>query len=184
MFDSIGWLEVLGEAVLLVGAFVLVYEGCRRLVRNGVSRGPALMVAVALILPVWEASMSLRVMKTVHLLQAQEFTAVALHGREPDGGWEKAPLSPEARTAQSTEAATINYLFQGRLVEYIDAHGNRALFNPTQELLRNREQFVRDEKGAEDSGRAAFERGVRLFANAALFMLAGLVVGWRQRGRA
>jgi len=143
MFDSIGWLEVLGEAVLLVGAFVLVYEGCRRLARNGVSRGPALMVAAALILPVWEA-----------------------------------------RTAQSTEAATINYLFQGRLVEYIDAHGNRALFNPTQELLRNREQFVRDEKGAEDSGRAAFERGVRLFANAALFMLAGLVVGWRQRGRA
>lgn len=184
MSDWIGWLEVLVEAVLLVIAFIVIYEGCRRLARNGMSRGPALMVAVALILPVWEASLSLHVMKSVRLLQAQEFAAVSMHGSEPAGGWEKAPLSPEARTAQSTEAATINYLFQGRLAQVVDAHGNRVAFNPPQDLIRNREQFVRDEKGAEDSGRAAYERGIRLFANAAVFMLAGLLVGWRQRGRA
>ncbi len=184
MSDWIGWLEVLVEAVLLVFAFVVVYEGCRRLARNGVSRAPALMVALGLLLPVWEASMSLHVMKSVRLLQAQEFAAVALHGREPDGGWEKAPLTAEARTVQSTEAATIDYLFQGKLADVIDAHGVRAPFRPPQDVLRNREQFVRDEKGAEDSGRAAYERGVRLFANSAVFMLVGLAVGLRQRARA
>ena len=184
MSDWIDWLEIIGEAVVFAVAFVVVYEGCRRLARTGISRGPALMVAVALIPPVWEASMSLRVMKSVRMLQSQEFAAVALHGHEPDGGWEKAALSPEERTAQSTEAATINYLFQGRLVPFIDANGARVPFNPTQELIRNREQFVRDEKGAEDSGRGAYERGVKLFAYAAVFMLAGLLVGWRQRDRA
>lgn len=184
MSDWIGWLELLAEEALLGVALLVVFEGCRRLARDGMSRTPALMVAIALIPLVWEASLSLNLMKTVHLLQAEKQAAVSLHGREPVGGWEKAPLSPEERTALSTEVATIDYLFQGRRVDLIDTHGNRVLFDPTQEQGRHREQFVRDEKGAEDAARAAFERGVRLFIGAAVFMVAGLAIGWRQRRRA
>jgi hypothetical protein len=54
-------------------------------------------------------------------------------------------------------------------------------FVPTLEQGRAREQFVRDEKGAEASAQSAFERGVRLFIGTAGFLLAGLLVGWRQR---
>jgi len=43
---------------------------------------------------------------------------------------------------------------------------------------------MRDEKGAEDAAQAACERGIRLFLSAAGFLVAGLLVGWRQRGRA
>ena len=184
MSHWIGWLELVAEEALLVVAFLVIFEGCRRLVRQGFSRRPALMVAIALILPVWEASLSLKLIRSVQLLQAEKMAAVNLHGREPAGGWEKAAATPEARTAMSTEAATINYVFQGGRSDVIDASGARVPFAPTFEQGRAREQFVRDEKGAEASAQSAFERGVRLFIGTAGFMLAGLVVGWRQRTRA
>jgi hypothetical protein len=59
--------------------------------------------------------------------------------------------------------------------------GARVRFAPVPDQERAREQFVRDEKGAEDSARSSFEHGLRLFIEAAAFMLAGAVVGWRQR---
>jgi hypothetical protein len=183
MSQWIGWLELVAEEALLVVAFLVVFEGCRRLARHGFSRRSGLMVAIALILPVWEASMSLRLIRSVQLLQAEKMAAVNLHGREPAGGWEKAAPTPEARTALSIEAATIGYVFQGVRSDVIDAGGARVPFVPTLEQGRAREQFVRDEKGAEASAQSAFERGVRLFIGTACFMLAGLVVGWRQRTR-
>ena len=184
MAHWIGWLELVVEETLLVVAFLVIFEGCRRLVRQGFVRRPALMVVIALILPVWEASMSLRLIRSVQLLQAEKAAAVTLHGREPAGGWEKAPLSPQARATASAEVATIAYVFQGDRPDVIDANGARVPFIPTLEQGRAREQFVRDEKGAEASAQSAFERGVRLFIGTAGFLLAGLVVGWRQRARA
>jgi hypothetical protein len=184
MAHWIGWLELVGEEALLVVAFLVVFHGCRRLVCEGMSSRPALMVAVALLLPVWEASQSLSLVKSVQLLQGEKMAAVNQHGREPEGGWEKAPLSPEARTRMSTEVATIAYVFQGSRADVIDAAGARVPFVPTLAQSRAREQFVRDEKGAEASAQSAYERGLRLFLEAAGFMLAGVAVGWRQRARA
>lgn len=184
MTQWMGWFELVAEEVLLVVAFLVVFDGLRRLVRDGSSRGTALLVAVALILPVWEASQSLRLIRSVQLLQAQKTAAMNQHAREPAGGWEKAPLTPEARMRASFEAATIHYMFEGSRLDVIDANGGHVLFVPTPEQSRAREQFVRDEKGAEASAQAAYERGVRLFIGTAGFLLAGLAVGWRQRRRA
>jgi hypothetical protein len=183
MSHWLGWLELVAEEALLVVAFLVIFAGCRRLVRQGFSRRPALMVAIALILPVWEASLSMKLIRSVQLLQAEKMAALNLHGREPAGGWEKAALTPEARAAMSAEVATVNYVFSGSRSDVIDASGARVPFVPTLEQARAREQFVRDEKGAEASAQSAFERGVRLFIGTAGFMLAGLVVGWRQRAR-
>ena len=183
MAEWIGWLELVVEEALLVVALLAVFDGVRRLVRDGFSRRPALIVAVALVLPVWEASQSLNVIRSVRLLQGEKLAAVSAQGREPAGGWEKAPLSPEARAQASSDVATINYLFLGNRIDVIDASGARVPFVPTLAQGRAREQFVRDEKGAEASAQSAFERGVRLFISTAGFMLAGLVVGWRARTR-
>ena len=84
----------------------------------------------------------------------------------------------------SQQAATVAYMFQGTRIPVLDANGARTSFVPQPDQERAREQFVRDEKGAEDSARAGYEHGVRLFISAVAFMLAGLVVGWRQRRRA
>jgi len=184
MAQWIGWLELVVEEALLVVALLAVFDGIRRLVRDGFSRRPALVVAIALVLPVWEASQSLNLIKSVRLLQGEKLAAVNAQGREPAGGWEKAPLSPEARAQASAEVATINYIFLGNRVDVITASGARAPFVPTPAQGRAREQFVRDEKGAEASAQSAFERGARLFVSTTGFMLAGLAVGWRARNRA
>jgi hypothetical protein len=181
MSHWIAWLELVAEQALLVAALLVVFDGCRRLMQVGSSPRWALMVAVALILPVADAALSLNVVKTVRLLQADKMAAVALHGREPAGGWEKAALSPEQRTAASTEAATVAYLFQGTRADVIDPQGARVAFVPSAQQGLQRDQFVRDEKAAEDSAQAAYERGIRLFIETAAFLLAGLAVGWRQR---
>ena len=178
-----GWLELVAEEAVLVIALLVVFDGCRRLVRDGFSRRAALMVAIGLVLPVADAAMSLRLVKSVQRLQAEKMAAVALHGREPVGGWEKAASSPEARSALSEQAATVAYLFQGERDDVLGPTGARTRFAPAPDQERAREQFVRDEKGAEDSARSSFEHGLRLFIEAAAFMLAGAVVGWRQRSR-
>ena len=183
MTPWIGWLELIAEQALLVAALLVVFEGCRRLARNGMTRRAALMVAIGLIPPVADAWLSLSVTKSVRSLQADKMAAVALHGREPAGGWEKAASAPEERTALSYRAATVAYLFEGSHIAVIDALGARTPFVPANDQERAREQFVRDEKAAESSAQASYERGMRLFAEAAAFMLAGVGVGWRQRQR-
>ncbi len=184
MAQWIGWLELVVEEALLVVALLAAFDGVRRLVRDGFARRPALVVAVALVLPAWEASQSLSLIKSVRLLQGEKLAAVNAQGREPVGGWEKAPLSPEARAQASADVATIDYIFLGNRVDVIDASGARVPFVPSLAQGRAREQFVRDEKGAEATAQSAFERGVRLFISTAGFMLAGVAVGWRARTRA
>lgn len=178
-----GWLELVAEQAVLAVALLVVFDGCRRLARDGFSRRAALMVALGLLLPVADAAMSLRLVKSVQALQVEKMAAVALHGREPAGGWENAASSPQARSALSEQAATVAYLFQGQHIDVLDAAGARTPFAPAPDQERAREQFVRDEKGAEDSARSAWEYGVRLFAGAAAFMLAGVATGARQRRR-
>ena len=180
----IAWLELVAEQALLAVALLVVFEGCRRLARVGMAPRAALMVAIGLILPVADAGVSVHVLKSVRALQADKMAAVALHGREPTGGWEKASASPQERSALSVQAATVGYLFQGSHAEVLDVDGKRTLFMPAPDQERAREQFVRDEKGAESAAQAAWERGIRLFVEAAAFMLAGFAVGWRQRRRA
>jgi hypothetical protein len=177
------WLALVAEETLLVLATLVVFEGCRRLARAGFSPRAALMVALGLLLPVADAGLNVRLLKSVQQLQAEKATAVAVNGREPAGGWEKAASSPEARRAMSEDAATVAFMFQGDRIAVIDASGARAPFVPTADQQRAREQFVRDEKGAEDSAQAAFDHGMRLLVGAAAFMLAGLVVGAWQRRR-
>jgi hypothetical protein len=184
MADWIGWLELVAEELLLVACFLVVFDGCRRLVRDGVTKGPALAVAIALVLPVYEATASLNVIKAVRLLQAQKSAALYVNAREPAGGWEKTTLSPTDRTAVSTAVASMNYKYLGRRSELVDEAGKRVIFDPTPQQSSDREQVLRDEKGAEDAAEAAYERGVRLFLGTAGFLVAGLLVGWRQRGRA
>ena len=111
MTQWIGWLELVAEQAVLAVALLVVFTGCRRIARDGLTRGAAAMVAVALVVPVADAWLSLNVMKSVQALQADKMAAIALHGREPAGGWEKAASSPEARSAMSSDAATVAYLF-------------------------------------------------------------------------
>ena len=184
MADWIGWLELVAEELLLVVCFLVVFDGLRRLVRDGVTKGPALAVAIALVLPVWEATASLNVVKSVRLLQAQKLATLYVNGREPAGGWEKTTLSPADRTAVSTAVAAMNYKYLGKRSELVDETGKRVTFAPTPQQASDREQVMRDEKGAEDAAQSAYERGVRLFLGTAGFMVAGLLVGWRQRARA
>ena len=184
MTPWMAWLELVAEQALLAVAFLVVFDGSRRLVRDGMARRAALMVSIGLVLPVGDAWLNMNVVKSVRALQADKMAAVALHGREPAGGWEKAASSPEARTLASTEAARIAYLFQGARADVIDANGARVPFVPAADETRAREQFVRDEKGAETSAEASWERGMRLLVEAGAFLLAGVALGWRQRRRA
>ncbi len=178
-----GWLELIAEQALLVAALLVVFEGCRRLVRDGMTRRAALMVAIGLIPPVADAWVSLDVVKSVRSLQGDKMAAVALHGREPAGGWEKAASSPEERTALSYQAATVAYRFEGKHIAVIDAQGARVPFVPANDQEQAREQFLHDEDAAESSAQASYEHGMRLYVEAAAFMLAGVVVGWRRRPR-
>ena len=183
MADWMGWAELVVEELLLVVAFLVVFDGCRRLARGGFARGPALAVAIALVLPVWEGGTSVNVIRSVRLLQAQKLAALYVNGREPAGGWEKTNLSPADRAAVSAAVAAMNYKYLGKRTELLDVQGHRAVFDPTPEQSQDREQVMRDEKGAEDAADAAYERGVRLFLEATGFIVAGLAAGLRQRGR-
>lgn len=171
------------EALLLVVASLVVFDGVRRLVRDGLSRWPALMVALGLILPVVVGSNNLQVVKSVQRAQVQKLAAVNVYGREPDVGWEKAPLTPELRTSMSTRAAEVNYTLLGKRVEIIDEHGTRVPYAPSPAVQTQREQMLRSEKGAEAAAEAAVDRGVGVFTSTAGFLLAGLVVGVWQRRR-
>jgi hypothetical protein len=77
----------------------------------------------------------------------------------------------------------MNYKYLGQRGALIDDQGRRVVFDPTPQQTLDREQVLRDEKGAEDSARSAYERGVRLFLSTLGFLLAGIIVGWRQRAR-
>ena len=183
MTDWLGWTELVVEELFLVVAFLVAFDGVRRLMRDGMTRGPALAVAIALVLPVWEGGASLNLIRQVRLLQGQKMAALYANGREPAGGWEKVALSPADRTAVSTAVATMNYKYLGRRTELVDEQGRRVVFDPTPQQTLDREQVLRDEKGAEDSARSAYERGMRLFLSTLGFLMAGLIVGWRQRTR-
>jgi hypothetical protein len=179
-----GFFTLVAEEVLLVVAFLVVFDGARRLVRDGFARRPALMVALGLLLPTWEGWQSQNLVKSVQQLQATKMATVNVYGREPEGGWEKAPLTPEQRSTMSAAVATVNYKYLGRRLQVIDEHGQRIAFAPSAALQTEREEIVRDERGAEAAALSAFDRGVHLLISAAGFLLAGLLVGWRQRKRA
>ncbi len=92
MTDWLGWTELVVEELLLVVAFLVMFDGVRRLVRHGMTRWTALAVAIALVLPVWEGTASLNLIRQVRLLQGQKMAALYANGREPAGGWEKTAL--------------------------------------------------------------------------------------------
>ncbi|MET0382131.1 MAG: hypothetical protein ABW032_01785 [Burkholderiaceae bacterium] len=180
MSDWMGWIEtILGTTVLAV-AFIATYEGARRIARGGLSRWPSAMLALGLLLPVYEAGASLKIPARVRLQAVEQ---QAMRASEPPGGWEKAPMSAEQRTRLSANAAMINYMVSGLRQPFIDPDGRRVPYTPTPQESQAREALVRDQKGAEDTGAQFFERGVRLFVTALVSMLAGLAVGGLQRRR-
>ena len=179
-----GWLELVAEEVVLAAALLVVFDGCRRFAREGFSRRASLLLLLGALVPVVDARLNFHVIDSMAQLQAEKVSAVALHGREPAGGWEKAASAPEARSALSLQAATVAYMFEGRRIEVLDTSGARIAFVPTADQEHAREQFVRDEKGAEDTARSSFEHGLRVSIGLLSFMLAGAAVGWRQRRRA
>ena len=86
-------------------------------------------------------------------------------------------------TAAGKEDACV-HAREGRRAEVLAADGTRAPFVPSPAQAQAREKFVSDEKGAEVSAQAAWERGMRLLVETAIFMLAGLAMGVRARRRA
>ncbi len=180
MSHWIVWLNIALELAMPV-AFIAVYEGARRLASNGLTRKAALMLAGGLLLPVYEGGVSLTVPGQVRQQMAEQ---AALRAPEPAGGWEKQPGTPEQRMTMSLNAATINYMVSGRLNPTLDASGARVTYAPSQQQVDMREELVRDQKGAEDSGQQFLDRGVRLFRTAAISLLFGLIVGYVQRRRA
>ena len=47
MTDWLGWTELVVEELLLVAAFLVMFDGVRRLVRDGMSRGASSLVSPA-----------------------------------------------------------------------------------------------------------------------------------------
>jgi hypothetical protein len=184
MIEWNGWPMLVAEQALVAVALLVVFEGCRRLARDGMSRGPALMVAIGLLVPVGDAWLSMQLIQQVRSLQATKMLTVAVRGREPAGGWEKAASTPEARTLASMQAAHTAYLFQGERRSVVDLSGARVPYQPSVDEMNEREQLVRNEKGAESTALLSWERGIRLLIEAAVFMAAGLALGWRARRRA
>jgi hypothetical protein len=180
MSEWTGWVEIVLESALLSLSFAAVFEGVRRLVSQGPTRGVALMLAIALAVPVYEGWSSLRLSNTLSLLAHQPAT---MQASEPPGGWEKTAMSPAERTAVSTNAAALNFRLTGKRGQVIDADGNRVRFQPTDDDLAGRDSLVHGQKGTEDASAQFLERGVRLLASAAVFLLAGLALGARQRRR-
>jgi hypothetical protein len=180
MSDWTGWIETCLEAALIAAAFIAVFEGARRLSRDKFARVPALMLAIGLLVPVAEGSASLKYSANVRALTRE---MPSMNAVEPAGGWEKAPMTPEVRTARSTNAAQINYLLTGKRGQLIDASGQRVSFVPSDQDLQDREGLVRGQRGAEDASQQFLERGVRLLASATFYMLFGWLVGLFQRRR-
>ncbi|MFL6679425.1 MAG: hypothetical protein ACJ8IK_13870 [Burkholderiaceae bacterium] len=178
-----GWPVLVAEEALVAVALLVVYEGCRRLARDGMSRLAALMVAIGLVVPVGDAWLSMQLIKQVRELQATKMLTVAVRGREPAGGWEKAASAPEGRSLASMQAAHIAYMYQGERTSIVDLAGARVPYQPSADEMKDREQFVRDEKGAESTALLSWERGIRLLIEAGVFLAAGLAVGWRARRR-
>lgn len=181
MSEWTGWVEICLESALLCLSFAAVFEGMRRVVSQGPTRGVALMVAIALAVPVYEGWSSLRLSNTLSLLARQPAT---MQASEPPGGWEKAAMSPAERTAVSTNAAALNYRLTGKRGQVIDADGNRVRFQPSDDDLAGRDSLVHGQKGTEDASTQFLERGVRLMTSAAVFLLAGVALGLWQRRRA
>ena len=180
MSDWTGWIEICLESALLALSFAAVFEGARRLAAQGATRGVALLLAVALAVPVYEGWSSFRLSRTLTALARQP---AAMQAAEPAGGWEKAALSPADRTAVSTNAAAINFLVTGRRGQVIAADGQRVRFQPSDDDLAGRDNLVKGQKGTEDAASQFLERGVRLMTNAAVFLLVGVLVGVFQRRR-
>jgi hypothetical protein len=184
MMDWNGWPGIVVEQVLVGLALLAVLEGGRRIVRDGFSRLPALMLAIGLAVPVGDGWLNMNLIKQVRELQTVKMTLAAARGREPAGGWEKVASTPEARTLASTEAGSVAYRLLGERITIIDAAGTRIPFQPTADEMREREQLIRDEKGAEGAALTALDHGLRLLIETAFFLLAGLFLGWRARRRA
>ena len=175
-----GLLQTCLETALVAACGIAIFEGARRLAGVGFGRLAALMLAIGLLLPVFEGGASLRYAAGVQLL-AHEMPA--MNANEPPGGWEKAALTPQERTARSTNAAQLNFLLSGKLMPFIDANGQRVAFAPSQQDLLDHDGLVRGQKGAEDVASQFQDRGVRLLAGAAAFLVLGLLTGWVQRRR-
>lgn len=180
MTDWTSWIETCLESALLALCFAAVFEAARRLAAQGATRAVALLVALALAVPVYEGWSSLRLSRTLLALAQQPAT---MQAAEPAGGWEKAALAPADRTALSANAAAINFLVTGRVGQVIDADGKRVRFQPSDEDLAGRDKLVRDQKGIEERARQFVERGLRLMTSAAMFLLAGGLLGLFQRRR-
>jgi len=178
------WPALVAEQVLVAVALLVVFEGCRRLARDGMSRVPALMVAIGLVVPVGDAWLNMQLIHQIRDLQATKMLTVAVRGHEPAGGWEKAASTPEARTLASMQAAHTAYLLQGERPSVIDLSGARVPYQPSVDETNEREQLVRNEKGAESTAVLYWERGIRQLIETAVFLLAGLALGWRARRRA
>ena len=179
-----GWPAIVAEQALVAVALLVVFDACRRLARDRIARVPLLMLVIGLAVPVGDAWLNMDLVKQVRDIQARKMLVVAVKGREPAGGWEKAASSPEGRTLASTEAAVVAYKFAGELNEIVDAAGTRMPYRPTTDEMRERESLVRNEKGAESAALAALDHGIGLLVQGAMFMLAGFALGWHARRRA
>ena len=181
MPDWTGLIELCLESALLALAFTGLYEGARRLVALGFMRWTALLLAVGLVIPAYEGWASLRLSRTLVLLARQP---AAMQAAEPPGGWEKAALPAAERSKASLDAAALNFRLTGKRGSVLDADGKRSTFQPSDQDLSDRDSLVHGQKGTEDAATQFFDRGVRLLACTAAFLVIGCAVGLVQRRRA
>lgn len=173
------WLVTCLDAAVFAAAFVAIYEGARRLLREGLGRVAILLLVLGLLPSLYEGVASLRGAAQVAALAEAMPPLVG----EPRGGWENAALTPAQRSAQSLEAARLNFRVDGRLGPVIDSAGRRVPFVPQPDDLRERESLVAGRKGAQDAAARFEERGLQLLAGAAMVLLVGGLVGLVQRPR-
>lgn len=175
----IEWLKYFGDVVWQLITIMCLFEGARRLAYSGASRTAIFTLAFGVVLCIanggaafWKYNFATASMK---FLNRHSITA-----RLPlPDKWQ--PCCNSDRGLASRAIVRSAYFESGVLQTYFDASGNRKLFTPTQDDIRDREWTVAMQTQIRDS---AWARKLE----AVYWLIAGLIVplfgaGWGRESR-
>jgi hypothetical protein len=132
------WLNFVLDTAVAVIALVSLFEGTRQLALYGTRRAPIFMVAAGAVLCI--AYGAFHYWKHTGLIQiAQPLKHLT---EDLPNGW-GADLKPEIRESNSLALAKVAFYESGALRFYFGASGERKLFAPSQEDLKQRELRVK-----------------------------------------
>ena len=162
------------DIALVVGALIAIYEGARRSAPFGTRklRMPLLSASGFIVLAAWGGVL----LNLSHgsMSFSESSSAPATH--ELPIGWDTG-LSPKEREQRSHAAAAFIYASFGALIRHVDSSGKEDLYTPSQQELRDREEFVVATERLKQVHVNLAEHGVWLIASSLLALLLGSFVG-------